>query len=789
MKILKITGVILVLVLVVVAAIGFYFKYSLTPTYTGSQSIPGLQEEVSIYYTDHGIPHIYASNEHDGYLALGYVHAQDRLWQMDLLRHVGGGRLSELFGSDLLASDRFLRTVGISEYAKQSVANFIAGNHESKPVLEAYLKGINAFIAENPKALEHYILGVDVAPFTIESVYEVLTYMAFSFTNAHKTDPLLTELYNKLDSSYVDALVPYHYKGETVIRNYDTRFDQLSAKATSSLSKLKAPEFIGSNSWVLAPEKTENGQVILTNDPHIGFAQPSVWYESHLVIPDHEIYGYYITGSPFALVFHNEQIANGMTMFENDDLDFYVEEIHPEDSNTYRHKGEWKEMEVRKEVINVKGAEPVEIVIRSTVHGPIVSDILTSEPLEDIVSMYWIMPHYPNRTIEAIMELNRAKNLEEVERAVEEIHAPGLNIMYGDAAGNIAWWAAGKLIKRKDERTSKSFYEGSTGENDPDSTYDFSKNPHSVNPEWNYVYSANNQPDTVDGIVYSGYYLPDDRGERIDELLRNQEIFGVDDIKKMLLDVNSKLATSIKPTLLGLAKENANLNPFFEDLSSWNDDHTKDDYVPALYQMWVAKLIKFMVKDELGEDSWNLFKGSHTYKVSIEHLVLNDGSPWWDNIHTEVAESRSMIVNLALDSAIAQLKKDWGPETKDWRWGNIHTLTHEHPIGSALSFLNVGPFEMDGANEVINNLGYTLSDSKYQAVSFGPSTRRIVDFSDVRNNSWSILPTGQSGSYFSPFYKDQAEMFANGEYRKMLMNHEEIKQTDKLLRLNPTDPK
>ncbi|GAB4245601.1 MAG: penicillin acylase family protein [Ekhidna sp.] len=783
MRILKYLLVLVAVVLI--AAFGFYqyVKTTRTPSYEGTIQLKGLSQEVEVYYTAHGIPHIYAKNPEDAYYAFGYVHAQDRLWQMDLLRHVGSGRLSELFGEELIATDKFIRTVGIPSYAKKSAREYQQRNHESLPLVQAYLNGINAFIDSNPRPLEHLILGLDVEPFTLQNVFETITYMAFSFQNAQKTDPVLTELANKLGTQYLDDLAVYHYPDETVIRNHDSRTSQLALQVNHVLQQMGVPEFIGSNSWVLAGEKTETGEVILANDPHIGFSQPSIWYEAHLTFPDKEYYGYHMSGIPFPLILHNESYANGLTMFENDDMDFYVEELHPEDSSKYKFKENWKSIESITDTIKVKGEDPVIFQIRNTHHGPIVSDILMENPLKETVSMYWVTSNHPNYTIELLHKFNDAKKMEDIEIAASMIHGPGLNVMYGDSSGNIAWWASGKLIKRADEQTSKTFYDGASGRFEPDSSYAFASNPHAINPPWGYVYSANNQPDTVDGVVYSGYYLPDDRAERITELLERQEKFSVEDVKDMTADTKSKTFEAIKGILLHAIKDTDDPKLVLA-LTKWNCTFDKEDYRPVIFDRWLYEILEGAMKDEMGDTLWRAYQGTHTYKVAIEHLVTNKDAIWWDNTTTEETETRSEVIVQAFERAISALKSEWGDHPTDWKWGEVHKLTHSHALGTVLEFLNVGEFPASGGNEVINNMGYTYSDEQQPPILFGPSTRRIIDFSDVRNNSWSILPTGQSGNYFSPYYEDQAHMFVNGEFRKMEMNHEVIKQSRQKLILH-----
>lgn len=785
MKVLKIIGIVVLVAVVAIVLFFFYFKSTLTPQYSGELSIEGISEEVEVYYTEHGVPHIYASNSKDAYYAFGYVHAQDRLWQMDLLRHVGSGRLAELFGSELVSTDKFLRTVGLAKYSKESAEAYRVRNHESQILVAAYLAGINDFISNNPKTLEHTALGVEVEPFTEENVFEVLTYMAFSFQNAHLTDPFLTELAAKLDSSYLEDLQIYHYPKETVIPNFDNSYAALSSSTSTSLEKVNVPTFIGSNSWVLSGDRTESGSVMLANDPHIGFSQPSVWYEAHIITPETEYYGYHLAGNPFPPILHTPDYANGITMFENDDADFYVEEIHPEDSNRYRHKGEWKNITSRSETVRVKDADDVNFTIRSTAHGPIVSDILQDEPLEDIVSMYWVTTNFENKLLESTYDFTRAKSIQDVEKGASGIHGPGLNIMYGDKKGNVAWWAVGKLIQRRNEQSSKTFYQGSTGADDVISFYPFNENPHAINPSTGYTYSANNQPDTaVNGVVYSGYYLPDDRGERIVELIVSEEKFTVDEVKEMMLDHTSVMFGEIKGILLHAIRDTEE-SELLSYLIQWDGSFEKDDFRPLIFQKWLYEIVEGSMRDEMGNKLWDTFLQTHTSKVVIEHLVKNKKSEWWDNINTTSVESREEIIASSFDKSVKDLKAYWGKGFKDWKWGNAHLLTHNHAMGTALNFLNIGPFKVSGSNQVINNLGFTYTGEKYQEITFGPSTRRIVDFSDVRNNSWSILPTGQSGNYFSPYYADQAEMYARGEFRKMMMEEREIQKSINLLLLQP----
>lgn len=339
MKKFKKIGWILLVLLVIIAFTAGISINTLTPTYEGQKQIPNLSSETNVYFDSYGIPHIYAQNEADAFRTLGYVHAQDRLWQMELLRRIGTGRLSEVFGSKMLNTDKFFLSLGIDEATKQTVANL----DENSPMLrlsQAYLDGVNQFVAEGPTPIEFYLTGLEKAPFDVEDIYNTVGYMAFSFAMAHKTDPLLTNMKDKLGEAYLADLDLNIDPDTEWIKNYKNTKEyalqnSIAETVYNALSALSLPLFEGSNSWVIAPEKTKNGKVIFANDPHIGFSQPAVWYEAHISTPTFEKYGYFMGGIPFPILAHDHNLAYGLTMFENDDIDFYFEETHPtEKENT-----------------------------------------------------------------------------------------------------------------------------------------------------------------------------------------------------------------------------------------------------------------------------------------------------------------------------------------------------------------------------------------------------------------------------------------------------------------------
>lgn len=784
-KALKIIGIILLVILIV----GFIFYRTLLPTYDGSFDITYIDEEVTVYYDDYGIPHIYANNEEDAFTALGFVHAQDRLWQMELLRRIAPARLSEVFGEAVTDTDRFFAGIGIDEASEKTVQS-LDKNSKSYKLAQAYVNGINQFIEHGATPIEFYLTGIDKTEFSMKDVHNVFGYMAFSFAMAHKTDPLLTSIQQKLGAEYLVDLGMEIDPKSTLLYNHPKKekdttqvAEMMVTAVEKALKPLPVPQFIGSNSWVIAPQKTATGKVLFANGPHIAFAQPSVWYEAHVHTPTYEMYGYHLAGIPFPILGHNRNIAYGMTMFQNDDLDFYWEENNPANAAQYKTATGYKDYEVVTKTIKVKDGDDVEVTVKRSQHGPIVNGIADGVDFEKSVAMSWIYTQRKNELLESCYIMSHAKNKEEFEQCLPKIHAPGLNIMYGDVDDNIGWYASAQLVEYPSHVNTKLILDGASGKDEIVRDLKTSENPRATNPPWNYVYSANNQPDSINGGFYPGYYLPENRGKRIVELIEANNQWSKEDMMEMLLDVTSKVHVEaiqeVLKTLEGSPLTEREKEAI-EILKNWNGDNQVTDIAPTIYHGFIYQYIKNTFADELDEAGFEMFLKTHVFK-RLEVPLLYKESIWYDDVNTTGTETRVFILQKSFKETIEKLESRFGANINDWTWNKVHTLEHQHPIGKIemlRSYFNVGPFEIAGTREVINNLGYLYDESGNYDVLFGPSTRRVVDFSDVEN-SMSILPTGQSGNPFSEHYDDQAEMYVQGKFRKMMMNTEEIKKTAK----------
>ncbi len=794
MKILKKGLLVLLSLVIILATAAFIYGFYLKPKYEGELELKNIQNETTVYFDEFGVPHIYAATSKDAMVALGYVHAQDRLWQMELMRRIAPGRLSEIFGSLALKNDQFFAGIGIEEASAKAIAS-LDKNSPQYQLTISYLDGINQYLDEGKTPVEFSILGIKKEKFTIKDVYNIFGYMSFSFAMAQKSDPLMTDIRNKYGMDYIKDFGLDGSFNTTKIKNAKERpqeYAAISKSVASLLEKSPVSPFIGSNSWVIAPKKTKNGKVIFANDPHIGFSQPGTWYEAHIVTPDFELYGSYLAGTPYPLLGHNREYAYGLTMFENDDIDLYQEENNPKDSNTYKTPSGFSAYEIRKKIIKVKDSSDVVLNIKVTRHGPVVNNLIDGLQHDKPVAMSWIYTQQPIHILEAVYQLSHAKSISDFQKGVSLIAAPGLNVMYGDAKGNVAWWATGKLYKHNKGVNPNFVLDGATGKEDIKEYLDFSKNPSAENPRWNYVYSANNQPEAIDGFLYPGYYLPEDRAKRIKQLLDPKSDWDKAAVGKMIFDNTSSVAPEVVKNLISdmdIKSLSENEKQALTILKEWKGSNNLSDVAPTIYNKWIFNYLKNTFEDELGTANFKEFLGTHIVKQIIAKQITNEKSLWWDNITTKnTKETRSQILSKSFKESILALENQLGNTVTDWTWNKVHTVEHEHPLGKVAllrGIFNVGPFEVSGSTEVINNLFFDFTADGNYNVKGGPSTRRIVDFSDVEN-SWSVLPTGQSGNPLSAHYSDQAELYNAGKFRRMMLNKKEIVRTSTKLVFKPS---
>ncbi len=457
--------------------------------------------------------------------------------------------------------------------------------------------------------------------------------------------------------------ISMHHQTAVLNHQETTEITATFSNAIHAIYKpLPIPSFMGSNSWVIGADKTKNGKVIFANDPHIGFSQPSVWYQSHIKTPDYEMYGFNLALTPFPLLGHNRKYAYGLTMFQNDDIDFYFEEQHPFNEMEYKTPTGFVTYDTFKRTIKIKDNADTTFQVKVSGHGPLMNTVMKEIDDTRPVAMQWIYTKLPNRILEVSHTISHANSLSEFKEGIKALHAPGLNVMYGDAENNIAWFAAGKLYKYGEGVNSKLILNGTRGEDEIAEYLDFEENPQAVNPGNNYVYPANNEPDTIAGIRYPGYYLPEDRANRIVQLLEAKNDFTKEEVAAMLFDVTSDTAPEVIADLL----ENISADTLSENekkgmelLKNWNGAYTKKSVEPVIYNRFLYEFLTLTFKDELGKGFYQ-FMNTPLQKKMIAIQASKKESLFWDDIFTKAKETKQNIITASFKNAIVFLENQLG---------------------------------------------------------------------------------------------------------------------------------
>ncbi|PZP21748.1 penicillin acylase family protein [Pseudomonas kuykendallii] len=787
----------LVLLLAVVAGGGAWYFHGKQPMRSGERHLAGLEKPVEIRYDDRGVPHIRAQTEADLYRTLGYAHAQDRLFQMELMRRLARGELAEIFGAKLVDTDRLFRTLRLGEHAEAYAAR-VDRNGKPWKALEAYLAGVNQFQDSHPAPLEFDLLGIRKRPFTAADTFAINGYTAYSFAVSLRTNPLLTFIRDRLGADYLRAFdIDWQPQGALAgpaLAAGDWkdlgRIAQLSA---DGLEDAGLPQFEGSNAWVVSGARTASGKALLAGDPHIRFSNPAVWYEAHTQMPGSELYGHYQALTPFAMLGHNAGHAWSLTMFQNADLDLIAEEVNPDDPEQVRYQGRWVTMEKTEQSIRVKDAEPVTLTLRRSPHGPIITDALGKAAGKTPIAMWWAFLETENPLIDAFYGLRDADSLEQARAAAEKIHAPGLNLVYANAHGDIAWWAAAKLVRRPEGVNPLFILDARRGEAEKPGFYPFSANPQEENPARGYIVSANFQPVSPTGIEIPGHYNLPDRGRELDRQLADATVkWDRDNSQALQLEAKTDYYERILlPILADLRSQvgDGEDRALLERLAAWDGVHDLDSVEASLFNQLLYEIARAAMADELGADYFDTLLNTRVLDHALPRLVADARSPWWDERTTGETESRAVILGKAWQATLAHLREHFGKDPQGWAWGTLHQVTHAHALGQQKPLdrlFNVGPFAAPGGHELPNNLSQRIGPAPWP-VTYGPSTRRLVDFDDPLH-SLGINPVGQSGVLFDRHNADQARDYIAGRYQPMRMSDDDVAaHAEGTLHLLPAD--
>ncbi len=790
-KLLKWIGILgLALVFLLVLAPGLFFRVP-EPVRSGTLALPDLIDPVTVVYDSYAVPHIYAENEHDLFYAAGYIMASERLFQMDLTNRAIQGRLAEM-NAEMIGTDKYLRTWGFHHIGTQ-MAEIM--DPDTKRIIQWGCDGINAYINEHLDnlPLEFRLLGHQPLYWDPSIVCGFDRLMAHNLIFGWERELAITRILQAFGDEDTRDLFPGRPMGFTPpsIDYLDTLLVEMSSigdtlqSLTGVFTGLQA-----SNSWVVSGDRTASGSPLLANDMHLGYSQPPVWYEMHLVGGRFNVRGLCFPGPAMVIAGHNEQIAWGFTALMVDDVDLYLEEINPLDSSTYLYRGEWVPFTMREELIRVQGGDPVTYIVRETVHGPVISDIseLTRRSGQ-CIAMRWKGQDITD-DITPFLKLNLARNWDDFTEAARLFAIPSQNVVYADSEGNIGWRPFAQIAIRKGAEYL-TVLPGASGEYDWQGYVPFDELPFSYNPASGYIVTANNQTIENEFPYYvTAYWDSPYRAQRISELLTESSTTGVEAMVSIQNDVLSVLARDLVPHLLAAFGDTSTLNELepqasdiLDTLARWDCKMDVESVGAAVFTVWFEQLCEVIFLDEMEQitpDLYRFFITSGFLTKSIAELFSKGESSWFDNVNTAEVENRDVALRQAFDKAIAQLIRELGNDVSRWSWGRLHTLTHEHAIagdGFLVKLLNrwldlsAGPFSVPGSHRTVNAINYEPGDS--YSSSWGPSQRTVIDLSNL-DNSCIVLPTGQSGNPFSPYYTDQVELYNAGQYRTVAFSREAV---------------
>ncbi len=808
----------LALVILVIFTLSYFMLKRSLPHYEGERNVKGLHANVEIYRDAYAVPMIKAGNDEDAAFALGYVHAQERLFQMDVARRAGEGRLSEVFGAKTIPIDQMFRTAGIYKNVKE---NFDKLNPISKKILEAYSKGVNAFLkeAKGNYPVEFDVLGYDPYPWKPEHSLIIAKLMGWELNISWWTDITFSQLVQKFGVEKAKELLPdFPENSPTIIPSDIKSF----AAITNDLMKVDQQfrnftgfvgTHIGSNNWIVNGKMSASGKPIIANDPHLAYTAPGKWFFAMIRSNDWNAEGFTIPGLPAIVIGKNQNIAWAMTNVMADDADFYVEKIDSAGKN-YFLNGMWKPLTIQKDTIHVKDSSSVIYEIKRTHRGPIITDIHPFKvmyPNTGVqtaqMSMRWAGQEFSDEMF-AVVSVNKSKNWNEFQNAVRYFTVPGQNFVYGDKDGNIGYICAAKLPIRA-FNSSTLINDGTTDANDWKGFVPYEEMPKLFNPPQNFIASANNK--TIQNFRYhiSNIWEPSSRIERITELLNSKPIQSKDDFKKYQNDFVSpyakKLTHYITSAFDSVKVTDKNLLLALELFRNWNFEMDAGSQVPTIYTRFFQYLIKNIFEDEMGDDLLKeyVFIANVPYRI-IPKMLEENNSSFFDDIHTSQIETRDIIIRKSLVDALSDLENNYGMEIKNWQWSDVHKVTFKHMFHDVSPLLdkivNIGPFSIGGDGTTVFNTEYSFPElfeqthdltkphrSEPYSNILGPSMRYIFDFADPDHLEY-IMPTGQSGHFMSDHYKDMSDMWLKGKYIKLPLREEEFIKSSKqllLLRLLP----
>nr|WP_217344614.1 penicillin acylase family protein [Noviherbaspirillum sp. L7-7A]MBV0878779.1 penicillin acylase family protein [Noviherbaspirillum sp. L7-7A] len=774
--------------LLLVAAGFLWYRSASLPKTSGELSMSGLQSPVDVVRDREGIPHIYARSAHDAYFALGVVHAQDRLWQMEMNRRIAAGRVAEVLGPKAADTDRFLRTLGVRRNAQAIVQNLAP---DARAALEAYAEGVNRYLEQRsgPLPPEFLLTGAPApAPWEAADSIAWMTMMAWDLSANWSQELLRMRLSQKLDMAHIQAFLP-PYPGDAALHTQDyTGLYRSLAGVTSQLEKVSAiappslVEGMGSNNWVLGGARSRSGKPLLANDPHLGLTAPALWYFAHLSAPGLNVIGATLPGLPAVIIGRTDRIAWGLTNTASDVQDLYIEQINPENPSQYRTPEGWANFEQRTETIRIKGEPDVQLAVRATRHGPVISGAL---PLADrapmdarshVMAFAWTALRPDDLSFQASLRLNRAHGWDEFLAATRDFGAPQQNVVYADVAGNIGFVAPARVPIRRRDNDLKGLAPAPGW----DARYDwagfipFDELPRQYNPMSQQIVTANQK---VVGPAYphfltSEWVMPY-RANRIAAMLEGAPLHDMDSFAGIQKDVVSLAARELLPLLAKTQPKSEQGRAALKALAGWDGAMDAGRSEPLIYNAWLRELSRQLFEKPLGEalmkDFWEL-RNVHQPTVNAMR-TMDAGNLWCSGSQGKQPLPRCVdVLSDSLEAALADLHRRYGEQMTSWRWGGAHEALSEHrpfsKVPSLARYFEIrlpSPGDTYTVNVGRNNL---RDDAAPYTNHHAASLRALYDLSNLENSRF-MHSTGQSGNMLSPLYSNFAQRWVDAAYLPM----------------------
>lgn len=791
----KITAYLLVFLLLLAIAAPTFAYFGIVrpalPQTDGEFALDGLTAPVTVYRDKSGIPHIFADNAHDLFFAQGFVTAQDRLWAMEAQRRAAHGTISEIIGERGLKNDTLMRILGMTESAE---ADWDTLDADSQAALTAYAEGVNAFIAQadGKLPLEFKILGITPQPWTPIDSLVFGKLVAWGLSNNYQDELIISQLTQTLTWDEALSILP-DYPGPDVIPDANAFILPDTAKAVlafnrtatfisqnnksemnlAALTPLLKPDQ-GSNAWVVGGSHTASGMPLLAGDPHQGLSMPTLWYEVGLHTTDNQynVVGASLPGLPGVEIGHNAKIAWAVTNARPDVQDLFIETLNA-DGTQYQFKDEWRDIIFRKEVIQVKDAASITMNVRSTHHGPIITDATPDS--QQHLALRWTGLDQGRPLVKAILDLNRAANWDEFRAALSLWQLPGMNFVYADTAGNIGFQMSGAVpVRAQNNVYGLQPVDGSNEAHEWTGFVAYDELPSALNPSGDFFASANNRPAGLDYPHFlSHYFQPPYRVALISETIRNSQNITADDFAKLQASWHSDLNLQVARAIVKeAAPQSDSEKAAISLLKDWDGKMSPDSAAAALSESAMWNLLRLALNSKLDSASRDSYLTLAGYPSMFLQKLLDDpANPWWDG-------RRAALISAALSAAVDEV----GGRT----WGDVHQYTYSHPLGSVAALapiFNRGPFPMGGNWNTVNSGAYP-ADKPY-AMTLGPAYRIIADPANW-DASLSIIPSGQSGQPFNPHYDDQIQQWLNVEYHSLPFSLEAVKSAAvNVLKLNP----